>query len=150
MLHFPDPKLPVPQKTYRKEERTKFDSLIEQIQLQPNTILAVQLMNKELTKEQVGHFLQYCEDINKIRQFRQTCLDCHNALNNQATYLQENLQMNRRPEGVTTPQILQGLLERRDNLLGMYARHIVKDISATIEDNSASKKKPPRPKSYPQ
>lgn len=150
MLHFPDPKLPVPQKTYRKEERAKFDSLIEQIQLQPNTVLAIQLMKKELTKEQEGRFFQYCEDLNKIRRFRQTCLDCHNAFNNQATYLQENLQLNRRPEGAATPQILQGLQERRDNLLGMYARHIFRDISASIEDNGASKNIPQRPKSYPQ
>jgi hypothetical protein len=150
MIHFPDPKLPVPQKIYTQQERNKFDHLIEQIQSEPNPMTSLALISKELTKEQENRFFQYCEDNNKIRQFRQTCLDCHQALSEHAAYLQENLQAHRQPEGPGTAQILTGLIERRDNLLGMYARHIVKDISASLEHNNASKKKPPRPKSYPQ
>lgn len=149
MIHFPKPKLPVPQKNYTHEERNKFDRLIEQIQSEPNDMASLTLISKELTKEQENRFFQYCEDNNKIRQFRQTCLDCHDALNSQAQYLQENLAANRYPEGAATPHILSGLIERRDNLLGMYARHIVSDISASLEDHNVSKKKQPRPKSYP-
>lgn len=150
MLHFPDPKLPVPQKKYTKEERNKFDLLIEQIQTQGITLVILEKLATDFTKEQETRFYQYCHDNDKIRLFRQACLDYHHALNTHATYLQENLRENKRPEGAATPQILQGLLDRRDNLLGMYARHIFKDISASIEDNSALQKKPPRPKSYPQ
>ncbi len=149
MLHFPYPKLPIPQKTYSKEERAQFDRLIEQIQAEPEVSVSHALISKALNKKQESRFYQYCDDNHKIRQFRQTCRDCHQALSEHAAYLQENLQANRQPEGPATPQILAGVLECRDNLLGMYARYIVTDIAASLEHSDNSQKKTTRPKSYP-
>lgn len=128
------PKLPTIQERYTLAERTMFNRIIEDIQSHDNALASLQLIAKEFPFEQEKQrFYSYCADTKKIQEFRHACLACHKALNEHANYLQENLQANRHPEGAATQQMLEGILERRDNLLGMYARHIVKDIAATVK-----------------
>jgi len=136
---FSKPSLPKIQENYTLAERDKFNRIIEQIQNHDDYLPSTQVIDKELVSDsEKRRFFLYCADTRKIQEFRQACLNCHNALSEHANYLQENLQANRQPEGPQTAQMLKGIIERRDNLLAMYARHIVSDIAATVRSNPTS------------
>ncbi|MGE3320142.1 MAG: hypothetical protein AB7I18_12690 [Candidatus Berkiella sp.] len=136
---FSEPNLPKIQENYSLAERDKFHRIIEQIQHHEDHVASSQVIANELpTDSEKQRFFSYCADTRKIQEFRQACLNCHKALTEHANYLQENLQANRQPEGPQTAKMLQGIRERRDSLLGMYARHIVSDIAATVKSNPTS------------